>query len=295
MNDGPQAETIAAARARSVATRTYASSHAAEYGLSASDWEQAITAVAAKYCSGMTEAECSALLENLRHEELALTRGCAAGNENAWEVFLTRFRAPLYSAAYGITRNDADGRELADSLYADLFGIKDAGADRRSKLLYYMGRGSLEGWLRTVLAQEWITRKRRTQREVSLDEQAEAGKQFESTASAAAPTGTNSALGAAVSAALAALAPEERFLLVAYFLDGRTLAQIALVQRVHESTVSRKLDRLTAALRKEIRKRLIANGLSPGAADEALEEVDVRDLEVKVRENLKQESPPSAF
>jgi RNA polymerase sigma-70 factor, ECF subfamily len=65
--------------------------------------------------------------------------------------------------------------------------------------------------------------------------------------------------------------------------------------RVHESTISRKLDRLVQSVRKDLRKRLISGGMSPGEADEILTEVDVRDLEVKVRENLKQESPPSAF
>jgi len=84
-------------------------------------------------------------------------------------------------------------------------------------------------------------------------------------------------------------------LLAAYYLDGRTLAQIALVMRVHESTISRKLDRLVQSLRKELSKRLIASGMSSSRADETLAEVDVRDLEVEVRENLKQESPPSAF
>ena len=52
-------------------------------------------------------------------EELALARGCAAGNEKAWEVFLTRYRATLYEAARGIVREESRAKELADSLYAD--------------------------------------------------------------------------------------------------------------------------------------------------------------------------------
>lgn len=293
MNEGPQATKLHAATAKSVAAVVYASSQAAEYGLSLPDLERVLAEVAEKYCAAMSAAECSALLNSLRHQELALARGCAAGHEKAWEVFLTRFRSALYGAAYGITRSDAEGRELADSLYAELYGLDERDGRRRSKLLYYMGRGSLEGWLRTVLAQDWITRKRRTQREVSLEEQVEAGRQFEAAAPSALPA--VAPVDAAVTSTLAALAPEERFLLVAYFLDGRTLAQIALVQRVHESTISRKLERLVGSLRKEIRKHLVAQGLSAKAADEALEDVDVRDLQVKVRENLRQETPPPAF
>ena len=127
-----------------------------------------------------------------------------------------------------------------------------------------------------------------------LDEQLDSGSQFEAPAPSPTPipaTPTNQA----VAALLSELTPQDRFLLAAYYLDGRTLAQIAIVMRVHESTISRKLDRLVQSLRKELRKRLIAGGMSAAQADETLTEVDVRDLEVKVRENLKQESPPPAF
>ena len=91
---------------------------------------------------------------------------------------------------------------------------------------------------------------------------------------------------AAAAAELAALEPEERFLLAAYYLDHRTLAEIAKLQRVHESTISRKLERVTAGLRKRIRKRMIQAGMSPRQADEAMQDVDVRDLRVKVERNF---------
>jgi RNA polymerase sigma-70 factor, ECF subfamily len=294
MSESQQAATVGRTVAKAVNARVYASSRARDYGLSENDFELILASVAAKYCADLSEQECRAVLEGLRHEELALARGCVNGNDKAWEVFLNRYRASLYSSAYTVARNDAAARELADSLYAELYGLEERRGERRSKLLYYMGRGSLEGWLRTVVAQEWINRKRRTRREVSLEEQLDAGSQFEAAQSPPVPAPATP-ISQAVAELLAAVSPEERFLLAAYYLDGRTLAQIALVLRVHESTISRKLDRLALALRKDLRKRLIASGMSASAADEALEEVDVRDIEVKVRENLKQESPPTAF
>ena len=294
MAESLSAASVAKTVAKSVSTRLYAEAHASDYGITAAEFEQILIAVAEKYASDASQKECMALLDGLRHEELALARGCAKGNDRAWEVFLNRYRASLYSSAYAIARNDAAARELADSLYAELYGLEERAGERRSKLLYYMGRGSLEGWLRTVLAQEWVNGKRRTRREVSLEEQVEAGGQFEAPPPPAIPAPA-SPINEAVTALLAGLAPEERFLLAAYYLDGRTLAQIALVMRVHESTISRKLDRLGETLRKDLRRRLIATGISKAAADELMQEVDVRDIEVKVRENLKQESPPTAF
>jgi RNA polymerase sigma-70 factor (ECF subfamily) len=286
MSEGQQPATVVKGLNKSVAARLYAASKAREYGLSEEEFEVILASVGMKYCSDQSDADRLALIESLRHEELALARGCAKGNDRAWEVFLTRYRASLYSSAYVI--------ELADSLYAELYGLEERAGERRSKLLYYMGRGSLEGWLRTVLAQEWINRKRRTRREVSLEEQLDGGGQFEAPAPSAAPIAATPA-SRATAMVLAELSSEERFLLAAYYLDGRTLAQIALVKRVHESTISRKLDRLVLSLRKDLRKRLIASGMSSAQADETLAEVDVRDLEVSVRENLKQESPPPAF
>src|SRR5439155_10793602 len=134
-------------------------------------------------------------------------------NEAAWELFLTKFREPLYNAGRAIAKDDATGRELADSLYADLYGMKSEEGGRRSKLDYYMGRGSLEGWLRTVLAQEFVNRYRIQKRLVSLEEEEEAGVQFAAaTPSPSAPANADPRLEAATDEALRALSAEEKFI-----------------------------------------------------------------------------------
>src|SRR5260370_30095470 len=77
-----------------------------------------------------------------------------------------------------MAREDSAARELADTLSAALYGTNMRAGQRVSKLASYTGRGSLEGWLRTVLAQEYVNRYRRTKRLVSLDEESEEGAQF---------------------------------------------------------------------------------------------------------------------
>ena len=114
----------------------------------------------------------------LRLEELALARACAAGNERAWQDFISRYRRKLHSMALHITRDGAHAAELADSLFADLYGVNARDGVRSSKLASYTGRGSLEGWLRTVMAQEFINRYRKQKHTVSLEEQVEEGVQF---------------------------------------------------------------------------------------------------------------------
>ena len=239
------------------------------------------------------DSETEAALESLHLEELVLARSCVAGNERAWEVFLARYRGPLYEAAYKIAHDEATGRVLADSLYSALYGLNESGEVRVSKLQYYLGRGSLAGWLRTVLAQEYVNHYRRTRRETSLEAAVEEGKQF--AANQLDTRQTDARVETATAAELAALEVEERYLLAAYFLDRRTLAEIAKVMRVHESTISRKLERATVALRKGIRKRLIAAGMSVRQADEAMQDADVRDLQIDVGKTLGQERGKATF
>lgn len=275
---------------RALLGELFSQSGAAKYGFSVEAFSACLREVAAKYLPQEgREAELGQFWRCLRVEELALARACAAGNEAAWTEFLNRYRAALYQAARAITRDEVLGHELADSLYAELYGVRirenDGAQVRVSKLGFYMGRGSLEGWLRTVLAQEYVNRYRSQKRLVSLEEHEEQGVQF------AAPEGQpvtsqNPQLDSAIDSALAALGAEERYILASYFLDERTLAQIARSLGVHESTISRRVERIVKDLRKAIVQALVRGGMSARAAEEALE-CDVRDLAVNVTEKLR--------
>jgi RNA polymerase sigma-70 factor, ECF subfamily len=274
--------------------RRYGESGGERYGITPEDFRQIVAAVVARYASEAGETEQLELVAKLHVAELVLARACSAGNEAAWTTFLMRLRVPLYETACRITHDEAAGRELADGLYAYLYGMPNREGRRVSRLDYYMGRGSLEGWLRTVLSQEYVNRHRSLSREVSLDEQVEAGVSFAEPAVASAPE-PDDRLSAAVAQTLTTLSDEERFLLASYYLDQRTLADIARQLRIHESTISRKLERLTTDLRKRVRKRLRAAGLDSRRCDELLQELDVRDLNVDVAANLRQDTPFGTF
>jgi RNA polymerase sigma-70 factor (ECF subfamily) len=249
--------------------------------------------VAAKYVPQATQQQKLEFWRDLKLEELALARACAAGHDAAWQAFLTRFREKLYDIARGITKEDSSARDLADSLYADLYGTSERDGCRVSRLNFYMGRGSLEGWLRTVLAQEFVNRYRKTKRLVSLEEQAEDGVQFSAAAPAGPTSPLDSRLGAALDEALGQLADEDRLVLASYYLDDRTLTEIGRVVGVHESTISRRLEKLLKTLRKQVLAGLVSRGMNRGQAEEALE-ADVRYLQVDVTRKL-QENRPAAF
>lgn len=272
------------------ADELYARSGATAYGLSLEQFTAILGTVVARTedMSGSSKEEIATFLSGLKLDELALAHGCAAGNQHAWDVFLTKYRESIYQAARSITRNESTGRELADSLYAELYGIGPA-EERRSKLALYSGRGSLAGWLRMVLSQSFVNQIRAGKRLVSIEEEEEEhGTQF----AAAAPESVAPAdprLKGAVDQVLGELSAEERFLLSSYFLDGRRLAEIGRTLGVHESTISRKMEKLLGEVRKRLRKALERRGMSRRQAEEALE-VDVRDLELDVAAGLR---PPA--
>jgi len=234
-------------------------------------------------------AQIANFLRALQLQDVALAQACALGRDAAWRQFMARFREPLTRAAIAMTGSVAAGEELADSLWPEMFGLNERAGQRVSPLAGYSGRGSLLGFLRATLAQRNVDRHRRTYRETELP-----ARELPAVPNAVVPEEMEVLnLRTALNDTLATLNPEERFLLSAWFLDQRTLLEISRVIRVHEATVSRRMQRLTSRLRQQLLSRLQANGLSRAAAEEALD-IDPRDIDINMR-GLLQASRREAF
>ena len=264
---------------------------AAAYGLALGEFSEILLRVGTAQSYGLDPGSAQgaipswqqqgAFFRNLRLADLALAQACANGNERAWEHFLALYRQPLVRAAIAITGSDTLGRDLADQLYAELYGLTTRDGERRCPLESYRGRGSLIGWLRTTLAQRHVDHHRRTHREQPLEE-------YDALTLDPEPAkvgGELAMLGKAIEEALGRRQADERFLLAAYYLDGRTLLQIAQVLHVHEATVSRRLRRAIDDLRKQVLRNLQDFGLSRRAAEEALG-ADPRDLDLNLKKLL---------
>lgn len=265
----------------------YEESGAESFGISRARFQNLVADVVARYSVEFSEQERVALVHSLRVEELMLARACSAGVEAAWDLFFARYRVTLHATALRLTHDEASARELSGELTADLYGVSNKDGRRISKLDYYMGRGSLEGWLRTVLARDHIDRCRSYAKTVSIEEQIESGMSFAQPGEPMAIE-PDTRIAAAIAATLAELNVEERFLLASYYLDQRTLAEIGRQMGVHESTISRRLDRLTGSLRKRVRWRLHAAGVAARECDQLLRDLDVRAINVDIAGNLKQ-------
>ena len=270
-------------------------SDAAGWGLERDEFDRILLEAGSAWNFGLaegaapTQRQQAAFFRGLCLGDMALARACAAGNERAWEHFITKYRQPLIRAAIAITGSETLGRDLADQLYAELYGLSTHEGERRCPLLSYRGKGSLMGWLRTTLAQRHVDHYRRSRREEPLEEMdAPAADLARET-----PAVELSQLERAIEEALRRRDAEERYLLAAYYLDGQTLLQIARVLGVHDATVSRKLKRATEDTRKQVLRNLERGGLSRRAAEEALG-ADPRDLNVNLKKLL-QNSQTEAF
>lgn len=214
-------------------------------------------------------ADAQRRLEALHLEDLALACGCAAGDEAAWEHFVLTFRPILYRAAAAIDPSGG-ARDLADSLYAELFGLPAAGADRKSLFRYFHGRSSLATWLRAVLAQRHVDRIRADRRWEPLPE-ADATP----APSGGVPDPDHRRFGAMVAASLQAaveaLLPRDRLRLAWYYAHDMTLAEIGRALREHEATVSRNLSKARRQIREHVEHQLEReHGLGPREIAECL-------------------------
>jgi RNA polymerase sigma factor (sigma-70 family) len=213
--------------------------------------------------------ELDAYLKSLRLEDLALACACADGDDEAWDHFVREHRPGLYRAAAAIAPGGG-GRELADSLYADLFGLQPQG-ERRSLFRYFHGRSSLATWLRAVLAQRHIDVIRATRRFDQLDgpgdddEGDRAAVMAAPSAAVADPERARwlTVMRRAMARAMARLTPRDRLRIGCYYAEELTLAQIGRSLGEHEATVSRHLKRTRRALRDDVEHELrTADGLS---------------------------------
>lgn len=216
-------------------------------------------------------AEVERYLESLHHADLALACACAGGSEAAWEHFIRNFRSDLYAAARAVAK-DFNPHELADSIYAELFGLEEREGKRRSLFQYFHGRSKLSTWLRAIVAQRFVDQVRAARRTVSLDTedcQDDSNRGISPSRDVLHDRGPSSThtpdpdrtrllgvLQSVVTSAITSLDPRDRLRLSYYYVQDLTLAQIGRLLGEHEATVSRKLDRTRSSLRQRIEEAL---------------------------------------
>jgi RNA polymerase sigma factor (sigma-70 family) len=192
----------------------------------------------------------------------------------AWQEFVLEYRPLLYRAADSLDPNGG-ARELADSLYAELFGIADGPDQRRSLFHYFHGRSSLATWLRAVLAQRYVDRLRAERRFEPLpDEDGSRGEGSVRVGIDSDPPDPDRRqylilVREAFSIAIGRLSARDRLRLGCYYVEELTLAATGRLLGEHEATTSRQLARTRNAIRGDVERQLRSDG---GLTDEQIAE-----------------------
>lgn len=121
--------------------------------------------------SAVNREGATSFLDSIHVADLALAIGCRDGDADAWRHLVSTYRAPVDAFARAVLGNSLRASEIADSLWADLYGLRASNGNRRSPLEHYGGRSSLMSWLRVVVTRLEADQWRATLRMEALDEE----------------------------------------------------------------------------------------------------------------------------
>jgi RNA polymerase sigma-70 factor, ECF subfamily len=252
-------------------------------------------------------ADIDKFADEMQADDLCLIIACERGDERAWNDLVERFTATVRSAARSASSNEDAAEDLAQSIWAELYGLRTR-ADGRpaSKLAYYSGRGSLAGWLRAVIAQLAVDTFRKQSKLVQTEEDTElerlACDAVVSETQTFAPRGMQNPeqalsnrfaqkdLQAALKNAVRELEAEDRLLVKLYYFDNLRLREAGVVLGVHEATASRRLTRIQTDLRKRVSQILVdEKGWTMAETERSFAEV-ARYLDTDLEALIKEES-----
>jgi RNA polymerase sigma-70 factor (ECF subfamily) len=233
---------------------------AVRWGLEAADFTGALRrSVAHRFHDRPpSPAEVAQYLESLHLEDLALACACARGNDTAWEHFVREYRSILFRIASRGQQVDR-AHDVADSVYAELYGLDERDGARRSLFDYFHGRSTLAGWLKAVVAQRLVDRARAVRRlEPLVDDDALATGRAAAADFELDPDRQRflQLVRHAFAEAIAALDARDRLRLSLYYTQEMKLAAIGRLLGESEATSSRKLERARSALRAAVETRL---------------------------------------
>jgi RNA polymerase sigma-70 factor, ECF subfamily len=250
-------------------------------------------------------AEIKKFMDEMQADDLCLIIACERGDETAWTDLVERFTATVRSAARSASANEDAAEDLAQSIWAELHGLRVREDGRpASKLAYYSGRGSLAGWLRAVVAQLSVDVFRKQSKLVQTEEETDlerlardthvtdarnfAGAGVQNPEQSLSNQFAQNDLQNALTQAVRELGAEDRLLVKLYYFDNLRLREAGVVLGVHEATASRRLTRIQTDLRKRVSQILIdERGWTKAETERSFAEVAQyldADLEALVKE-----------
>jgi len=236
------------------------------------------------------ETKVAKFIDELQADDLCLIVACERGDEKAWTELVERFKPTVRSAARSASSNEDAAEDLAQSIWAELYGLRTRNDGRpASKLAYYSGRGSLAGWLRAVVAQLAVDVFRKQSKLVQTEEDADLDRLAQEVHVAEGQPAlagmqnpeesmsnrfARSEMQQALSRSVQELTAEDRLLVKLYYFDNLRLREAGAVLGVHEATASRRLTRIQTDVRKRVSEILVGErGWTKAEAERSFSEV----------------------
>lgn len=219
-------------------------------------------------------AAAAGFVENLYTNDLYLGAACARGTDKAWDRFTACYGKYIKDLAAFVTKTGSAAADLADDVLIDLFLPDHSG---QSRIGSYEGRSSLATWLRVVVSHRAVNERERVRNHVCAAECV--GDVVDESALWRVGTSLRACryervINDSLRRSCRALTEHERLILLLRFEEELRLGQIARLLGVHQSTVTRQIERACKKLRDEVIAALLSeHHLNKRAIDECEEDI----------------------
>ena len=246
-----------------------------DFGLQLSHFKDHIVSIAKKRQASNAEESINIdFIKSLNTNDLYLSVACAHHCETAWHYFIRNYKKYIHDLATFLCQGVDAARELTDSVLSNLLMPDSSG---QSRIASYNGRSSLATWLRVIVAHRSANERERKCNlmkhiesipdivdEAALENMEKDLRSIE----------YNNLIHDCFNTVLKGLTARERLLLLWRYDEGLRLGQIARILHVHQSTVTRRLERIQKRLHHEAISFLASKyHLSHTALEECLSEI----------------------
>ena len=209
-------------------------------------------------------------VSRLHATDLYLSTACALNDERAWERFGALYSRYMNDLVTYICSTRSIALEIRETVAAHLFLPDGSG---HSRIASYDGRSSLATWLRVIVTNRIINEGQRKCNTLRYDQprpDIEDGAALPCIETRLKISRYETLVCAAVRSACETLTDLERELLLSRFDRQVQLGKIAQKYNVHQSTITRTLDRIFRKIRENLISNLGEMQLGGAAIDECL-------------------------
>jgi len=211
------------------------------------------------------------MLRTVHTNDLFLAIACATGSDAAWQRFHSNYGKYLADLSRHLLGGYPDREELGETIWIDLFLPDRSG---QSRIASYDGRSSLATWLRVVVSNRIINDRQRGSFSIgnidSMPEPADPSA-LRTVEARLARSRYQAMILTIFERVLAGLNHREALIVLMRYDQGIQLGEIARLFSVHQSTITRQLDRVVERLRGEVTSLLASEyGLNHSQIEECL-------------------------